>query len=85
MPTSDTDHDRLIPFAERLEEQQAGDLAKLLTIREAAAHLAISDRSLWTIMQQGHIRCVRIGRSLRFDPADLRRYIERNKTGGQQQ
>ncbi len=37
----------------------------LLTAREAALALAISERSLWSLTNQGVIRCVRIGRAVR--------------------
>lgn len=51
----------------------------LLTAREAAAFLAISERFLWTLVQAGDPPCVRIGRSVRFDRADLLAWIETRK------
>jgi excisionase family DNA binding protein len=49
----------------------------LLTIREAAAALAISERTLWTLTDTGAVPCVRVGRSVRYAPADLENYIAR--------
>lgn len=52
----------------------------LLTGREAARMLSISERTLWGLTAAGEVRCVRIGRRLvRYDPADLREWIETRK------
>src|SRR5262245_8521913 len=44
--------------------------------REAAKALGISERALWTLTRQGVIPHVRIGRSVRYLPGDLRAWIE---------
>jgi len=54
----------------------------LLTAREAAEALAISPRKLWSMTNAGEIPCVRIGRSVRYDVADLREFIDAQKKGG---
>ena len=46
----------------------------LVTAREAAAALSISERSLWGLTIQGLLRCVRIGRSVRYAVDDLREF-----------
>lgn len=51
----------------------------LLTARQAAKALTISERKLWTLTQQGEIPVVKSGRSVRYDPADLRAWIDRKK------
>ena len=51
----------------------------LLTVRQAAKVLSVSERTLFTLTQDGQIRAVRFGRSVRYDPADLRRWIESAK------
>jgi len=51
----------------------------LLTVKEAAKSLAISERTLWSLTASGGIPAVRFGRSVRYDPADLRRWIESAK------
>ena len=49
-------------------------------IREAARLLNISERTLYARTADGSIAVVRIGnRGIRYDPADLRRWIERAK------
>ena len=53
----------------------------LLTTRQAAKALAICERSLWTMTQSGTIPCIRLGRSVRYDPGDLRRWIDQQKAG----
>jgi len=50
--------------------------------REAARFLAISERTLWSLTQRGEIPCVRIGRAVRYDPADLREWIAARKRAG---
>ncbi|MCU0918405.1 MAG: helix-turn-helix domain-containing protein [Planctomycetes bacterium] len=52
----------------------------LLTARQAARWLNISERTLYARTADGSIAVVRIGnRGIRYDPADLRRWIERAK------
>ncbi|MBX3322459.1 MAG: helix-turn-helix domain-containing protein [Phycisphaeraceae bacterium] len=52
---------------------------RLLTYREVAAVLGVSDRAVWTLVDEGKLPAVRFGRSVRIDPADLRLFIERAK------
>lgn len=47
--------------------------------RQAAKFLVISERHLWTLTQRGEIPVVRLGASLRYDPADLRALIAARK------
>ena len=51
----------------------------LLTSREAAEALCISERKLWGLTASGEIPCVRIGRSVRYDLEDLKQWIEDRK------
>jgi excisionase family DNA binding protein len=52
----------------------------LLTARQAAKWLNISERTLYARTADGSIAVVRIGnRGIRYDPADLRAWIERAK------
>lgn len=48
----------------------------LLKPREAAEALAISPRKLWGLTKSGAIRCLRVGRAVRYSPADLAAFIE---------
>ena len=52
----------------------------LLRPAEAAEALAVSPRKLWELTNRGVIPSVRIGRCVRYDPADLRRWINERKT-----
>jgi excisionase family DNA binding protein len=51
----------------------------LFTYREAATVLGVTPRTVWTLVQAGTLPAVRFGRSVRIDPADLRRFIDRAK------
>ncbi len=57
-------------------------LPGLLTSDEAADRLAVSKRTLWSLTKEGRVRCVRIGRSVRYDPRDLEAFIAAAKKGG---
>ncbi|NQU22272.1 MAG: helix-turn-helix domain-containing protein [Candidatus Nealsonbacteria bacterium] len=46
---------------------------------QAARALAISSRKLWAMTNAGEIPCVRLGRAVRYDPADLLEWIEEQK------
>jgi excisionase family DNA binding protein len=49
----------------------------LLTPRDAAALLSISERTLWGLTDSGAVRAVRIGRAVRYAVEDLREYVRR--------
>ena len=53
------------------------ELRLLVTVREAAEALAISERTLWTLTNAGAIKAVRIGRAVRYARSDLQGYIDR--------
>ena len=52
---------------------------ELLTYREAAAVLRVSDRTVYGLIRKGQLRCVRFGQSVRIDAIDLRAFIEKAK------
>ena len=54
---------------------EKGSGRMLLRADEVAGALAISPRKLWELANRAEIRAVRIGRAVRYDPADLRRWI----------
>jgi excisionase family DNA binding protein len=52
----------------------------LLTSRQAARILSLSERTLFSLVKSGRIPVVQIGeRGIRYDPCDLRRWIESAK------
>lgn len=53
--------------------------ALLMTAQQAASELAICTRTLWTLTNSGEIRCVRIGRAVRYDPNELREFIREKR------
>lgn len=52
---------------------------RLLTYKEAGEYLGVTDRTIFTLVAAGELPAVRFGRSVRIDPADLRRFIQRGK------
>ena len=53
----------------------------LLTYREAATRLAVSERTVWSLVKAGALPAVKIGSAVRVDPVDLAAFIERQKNG----
>ena len=51
----------------------------LVTSREAARMLAVSERTLWGLADRGEIPRIRIGRAVRYDVRDLDAWIQHNK------
>jgi hypothetical protein len=51
----------------------------LLTEAQAAKALQMSPRKLWGLRRVGQIRYVRTGHLVRYDPNDLRDWIEASK------
>lgn len=54
--------------------------AMLLTPRQAATALCLSERKLWGLTKAGHIRAVKFGRAVRYDRADLEAAIQAAKS-----
>ena len=52
---------------------------KLLTYKQAGDLLGVTERTVWTLVDDGELPAVRFGRSVRIDPVDLRSYIDRCK------
>ena len=52
---------------------------RLLTYRQAAKILQVSDRSVWTLVKSGELKSARIGRCVRIDPRDLDEFVHDSK------
>lgn len=65
-----------IQLATRREPQ---DEQLLVDVPTAAKMLSICSKTLWALTDSGQITAVRIGRSVRYDPDDLREFIRRTK------
>ena len=65
------------------QRDRAGAKEPLLSARETARRLAISERTLWNITHpRGRLRCVRpTERIVRYDVADVARFVEDMKSG----
>jgi excisionase family DNA binding protein len=64
----------------RLNQTRAGAAdGRLLTIREVAARLCVSERTDRNLANARALRGMRIDRVRRFDPRDIEAYIERSK------
>jgi putative molybdopterin biosynthesis protein len=48
---------------------------QLLTPDEVAAMLQIARKTVVVMAREGRIPCVRVGKLVRFDPADIERWI----------
>jgi len=59
----------------------APNVPRLLTARQCAELLAISERSVWSLTQRGQLRAVRLGRSVRYDLPDVLAFVNANKRG----
>lgn len=63
------------------DPQNPHNLERLLTYREAGKLLGVTERSIWSYVDQGLLPAVRFRRSVRINPTDLRRFIDRSKSG----
>jgi len=52
---------------------------RLLSVKEAASYLSLSERELYNMLANCQLRAVRHGRRTMFDIRDLDEWIERNK------
>lgn len=62
-------------------ENDRSDIARLLTYRQVAGRLQVSERTVFTLVKTGELRAVRFGGTVRIDPCDLSTFIERGKSG----
>ena len=53
---------------------------RLLTSRQTALYLSISERKLWSLTNENRIPCIRIGRAVRYSVTDLNSWIESQRT-----
>jgi excisionase family DNA binding protein len=56
--------------------EKTTDLPHLLTTRDVAKQLRAGKRTVERLAANGEIPCVRIGRLVRFTPADLAAFID---------
>jgi putative molybdopterin biosynthesis protein len=54
---------------------------KLLTVRELAALLGLHEKTIYDWAARGQLPCVRLGNRLRFDPADITRWVSARREG----
>lgn len=54
-------------------------MEELLRARQVMALLQISLRTLRRLTSEGKVEFIRVGRSIRFSPSAVERYIEENK------
>jgi excisionase family DNA binding protein len=52
---------------------------RLLTLRETARMLSISERTLGTLTKSGRLPVIRMGRAVRVDVRDIEAFIEAEK------
>jgi excisionase family DNA binding protein len=55
----------------------------LYTAEETRIALGISARKLWGMTASGEIPHIRLGRCVRYSVDDLRRWVDRQKEGGE--
>lgn len=54
----------------------------LWKVTEVARFLSMSPQWVYKQAELGALPCARFGASIRFEPAEIRRYLERQKRGG---
>ena len=54
-------------------------LSPLLSINEVAGLLGISRPTVYALIRRGELVPIRVGERARFEPADVRAYLERNR------
>lgn len=56
----------------------------LVTVKEAAARLAVSERTVWTLIASGEFRRIKLGsRSTRVNAAEVEAFISRRTEDGE--
>jgi excisionase family DNA binding protein len=58
------------------QDESGLGVERLLTYRETARLLGVTERTVWSMVDRGELAAVRFGRSVRVDPRDLRAFID---------
>jgi|CXWL01.1.fsa_nt_gi excisionase family DNA binding protein len=58
-----------------------GDRPRLLTLHEVAGYLQVHPKTVQRWIAHAGLPCVRIGKSIRFDPTDVLRWVSAKKEG----
>ena len=67
-----------------MEEKKECEKPKLFNVRELSAYLSLPPSTIFTWTSMGRIPgVVRLGRALRFDRAEIDRWIESKKSAAQ--
>ena len=62
--------------------EQTPIIERLLTKRETSELLGVTERTIDNYRREGRLRAVKLGKgAVRFDPVDLRNFIDRSKCG----
>jgi len=64
------------PTAGAKQEGRPSERFRLMTLLEVAQYLAVSPKTVRRLVGRGKLSCVRVGRVLRFQQADLFRFVE---------
>lgn len=62
-----------------LENNHLVTAPRLLYPSQAAKYLAIGTRKLWSLTNSGEIRCVRIGKAVRYALEDLDEWVDEKR------
>ncbi len=68
-----------VPGDSALVPGLARPAAALMSLHDAAAYLRVSERTVRRQVRAKRLHCVRIGRRLLFDPADVSRFVAARK------
>ena len=71
---ADSDSRRSQVFAP-LTEDSADRLRTLLSVRDVAAHLAVSTKTVYVLCARGKLRHIRVLNAIRVSPADLEAFL----------
>lgn len=64
-----------------IRKSEQGKSAPLLVNSKAACNiLGVCERTLWGLMKEGRLRCVRVGRCVRYDVRDLMSFVDSSKS-----
>jgi excisionase family DNA binding protein len=79
MDTIQVDWSRSAGRHEVLARGKHGPPERLLTVREAAALLSVSEKTMRRLIGAHRIKCIRFGRMVRLEQADVVGFVEARK------
>jgi hypothetical protein len=65
----------------RTEAVPSVESVNLLNLKQTSKILGVSEKTVWCLTKNGELSCVRIGHLVKYEPNELKKFIENHRSG----